>query len=303
MFFDGGLRYLRLDLKSGALIGEEIMDDSHPFAGGKMMDKDNIRWPDMPVALPDILSSDGEYVYMRRQPFDLEGKRLNERREHLYSPTGFLGSSDWWHRTYWIFAPEFGYATGYKAPARKYPAARIMSIDENQVYGFGAKPPHMYNGWSMSWWSYQLFAMEKNPEMDKAPPADSTHFLRRGISGLKQWPEYLWNRDLPCLVRSMVLCGDILFIAGPPSLLDEGKAIRDPDDPAIQKAALEQENAMNGAHGGILLAINSKTGETLNKYKIDFVPEWDSMIASNERLYVTTLDGGVVCLGSKNEKN
>jgi hypothetical protein len=63
----------------------------------------------MPVALPDILSSDGKHVYMRSLPLDLEGNRkfvtyVDVKDQdgddiHLFSPTGFLDDT-LWHRTY-----------------------------------------------------------------------------------------------------------------------------------------------------------------------------------------------------------
>ena len=297
MFLDGGLRYLRLDVASGKLLSENVMDDRNPRSR-KELDA-NIRWPNLPVALPDILSCDGDHIYMRRQPFDFGGRRVEKTAPHLYSPTGFLDGGAWWHRTYWVYASAFGYGTGYKTSARRGPAGRILVMDDKKLYGFAAKPPHMYNGWSMSWWEYQLFAMDKKPAMGAAPPAEDIHFLTRGGGRLKQWPQYAWTRDIPCIVRAMVLCDDLLFVAGPPHLLDERKAIVDPDDPEIKAAAAEQQSAMLGRKGSILLAVDLKDGATRVRRDLEFAPVWDGMIAANRRLYMSTLDGSVVCFAGE----
>ncbi|UCC32141.1 MAG: PQQ-binding-like beta-propeller repeat protein, partial [Phycisphaerales bacterium] len=73
MFLDGGLRLLRLDSKTGRKLSETILDDKDPDTQENL--QAHIQGLNMPVALPDILSSDGRYVYMRSLPFDLEGKR------------------------------------------------------------------------------------------------------------------------------------------------------------------------------------------------------------------------------------
>ena len=75
MFLDGGLRHFRLEVATGKLIAEKILDDKNPATNASL--QDNIKTLQMPVALPDILSSDGKYVYMRSQVFDLEGRRLD----------------------------------------------------------------------------------------------------------------------------------------------------------------------------------------------------------------------------------
>ncbi|MBM4051032.1 MAG: hypothetical protein FJ279_38535, partial [Planctomycetes bacterium] len=110
MFLDGGLRLLRLDPKTGKKLGEAVLDDRDPESKENL--QAHIKSLNMPVALADILSSDGRYVYMRSLPFDLEGKRkvvgyvdLKERAGddlHLFSPTGFLDDTQW-HRTYWVY--------------------------------------------------------------------------------------------------------------------------------------------------------------------------------------------------------
>jgi len=293
MFLDGGLRYLKLDATTGTLLGEEIMDDRNP-ATGKELDAD-IRWPNLPVTMPDVLSCDGRNIFMRSQVFDLQGKRImNSKTPHLFSATGFMDGGAWWHRTYWVYDKTFGYGTGYKAPASRAPAGRILVMDDENVYGFAAKPPHLYRGWTMTWYEYQLFGMKRSPLMGPAPKPDTVHIVNNPA---RKWVKYTWTRQIPCLARGLVLAGDRLFVAGPPRILDERKSIVSPQDPDVRKAAADQEAAWAGEKGSSLLTIDPKSGSILSSRSLDFAPVWDGLIAAQGRLFMSTLDGSVVCLG------
>jgi len=147
MFLDGGLRMLQLDPMTGRKIAETFHDDRDPETGDDL--QTHIKVLNMPVALPDILSSDGRYVYMRSQPFDLKGDRqgIPHRNAndqigedmHLFAPTGFLDGS-YWHRTYWVYGRGFdGGHSGYHVAGRHAPAGKILVHDDDTVYGFGRK--------------------------------------------------------------------------------------------------------------------------------------------------------------------
>ncbi len=182
MFLDGGLTLWRLDPKTGRALSETVLDDREQATGKAL--QAYVSWLNMPPALPDILSSDGRLVYMRSQPFNLDGTRpplkkmprapdadrgappATQRREHahLFSPTGFLDDSGW-HRTYWMYGNTFvsGWC-GYYLAGKAAPAGRILVFDDSRVYGFGRKP--QYYRWTTPI-EHHLFAA------DKAPPASS----------------------------------------------------------------------------------------------------------------------------------
>jgi outer membrane protein assembly factor BamB len=176
MFLDGGLRLWRLDPKTGRALSQTILDDRDPASDGDL--HEYVSWLNMPAALPDILSSDGRLVYMRSQPFNLDGTRLplekfpqgpdvdsgappaTQRAEHahLFSPTGFLDGSAW-HRTYWMYGSRFvsGWC-GYFLAGKAAPAGKILVFDDSKVYGFGRKP--QYYRWTTPI-EHQLFAADK----------------------------------------------------------------------------------------------------------------------------------------------
>ncbi|MCO8122924.1 PQQ-binding-like beta-propeller repeat protein [Stieleria sp. TO1_6] len=173
-FLDGGLRLLRLDLASGRKLSETIMDETNPETGNNIQEKLQIL--QMPVGLPDILSSDGRHVFMKSQKFDFDGNRLeigpnsgdfatqaSKQRgpdAHIFAPMGFLDDT-WFHRSYWVLGQSFaGGHGGYYQAGRFAPSGRILVKGNGYVYGYGRKP--QYLRWTTVL-EHQLFAAEQNP--------------------------------------------------------------------------------------------------------------------------------------------
>lgn len=77
-FLDSGMRFFRVHAETGRKISEGLMDDRDPHTGEDL--QNHIKVLQMPVALPDILSSDSVYVYLRSQQIDMEGNRLEIAR-------------------------------------------------------------------------------------------------------------------------------------------------------------------------------------------------------------------------------
>ncbi|NIS53089.1 MAG: PQQ-binding-like beta-propeller repeat protein [Phycisphaerae bacterium] len=180
MFLDGGMRLLQLDTKTGRKVSEKVLDDRDPETGKNLQTR--IQILNMPVALPDILSSDGKYVYMRSQKFDMSGKRLEigphsgdpaeqgsvQQGEgaHLFCPSGFLDDS-YWHRSYWVYGRSFaGGHGGYFQAGKFTPAGRMLVFDDSTVYGFGRKAK--YYRWTTPI-EHHLFADDKNEPRSPAP--------------------------------------------------------------------------------------------------------------------------------------
>ena len=198
MFLDGGLHLLRLDPATGRLLSDTVLDDRDP-ATGKRVD-DFVSWLNMPVAMSDVLSSQGDFIYMRSQPFRADGARLplakmpmgsdadrgappaTQRAEHahLFSPTGFLDDS-YWHRTYWMYGSTFvsGWC-GYFLSGKAAPAGKILVFDDAMVYGYGRKP--RYYRWTTPM-EHQVFATAKgSPVTGPGDPGDAKSVVRVALS-------------------------------------------------------------------------------------------------------------------------
>ncbi len=328
VFLDGGMRLCLIDAETGRLVSETIMDEKKPGTDENF--QATMRGLNMPPGLPDILSSDGEMVYMRSQKFDLRGKRTElfagnpswkesvaqksasaqtGAGTHLFASNGFLDGS-WFHRAYWMYGQMVHNGCNFWFRAAKYaPSGRIMVVDEERVYSYG-RLPHLLL-WTPAL-EYRLYAADK----EIRPPA-LAKTLAGGTKLNKQkkgrWifdrtvtkklsPEELsavsirWSQRQPdVIVRAMVKAGDTLFVAGPPDVLDEEEAYRDHFTPAVQEKIRAQDAALLGKKGGILRGFSAESGEKLLDLKLDAMPAWDALSAAGGRLYLAATDGTVRC--------
>ncbi len=323
MFLDGGLRLLRLDPATGRMLSETVLDDRDPDTGKNL--QSYVKGLTMPVALPDILSSDGRSVYMRSQEFDLNGVRrriaplpVDEQTgegSHLFCQIGFLDDS-WFFRSYWMYGRAMGggYGGWFRA-GRLTPSGRIMVFNDQTIYGYARNPEFLTNA---SVLEYELYAADKQvkPEaiqrvsrsdrvIDANSPKKNANTsdweLRHGFPADLLWAvDARWSRDRPpVLARAMVLADRTLFVAGPPDVSDEVRAFYKPDDPEVHDALLRQEAAFENRSGGLLLAVSATDGKELARYPLDSVPVWDGMAAARGQLFLATMDGKVVCLGPR----
>ncbi len=319
MFLDGGLRLWRLDPATGNVLSQSVLGDTEEGTGKNL--QDFVSWLNMPTGLPDVLSSDGHFVYMRSQPFSLDGKRLpltapprgrdadagapeavqGREHAHVFSPTGFLDDS-YWHRSYWIYGTMFvGGWQGYYRAGKNAPAGRILVHDEQTVYGFGRKP--QYWKWTTPI-EHHLFAAAKTgaASTDVEAASDGSRAPSEK-SGSKQTPgfnvNYRWTTDLPIYALGFVLADETLFVAGPDDLIDEEQIQRRATAPETQALLVEQLAAWEGKKGAPLWAVSAISGEKLAELQLDTPPVFDGMAAAQGQLYVSGADGSVICLGAK----
>lgn len=306
MWLDGGLRLLRLEAATGCRLSETVLDDTYPGTQDNL--QRDVKWPNLPVALPDILSCDSRYVYMRSQPFDFDGRRpevptprnYKEQRgetAHLFSPTGFLDDT-WWHRTYWMWGRSFiSAAGGWQLATYQAPAGKILVCDETSVYGFGPAPLR-FLGTPMV---HHLFACRKGPEIVNPNPKQPPRKQGTSIYGevISTRLGYDWSQAAPLLARGLVLAGETLFAAGPPVMVDEQEDVYlNYGDPQVQAKMASHVAAFEGRMGALLLAVSKQEGKTLAAYRLDSPPVFDGLIAADGRLFAATMDGHVLCLGA-----
>jgi len=309
MFFDGGLRLVRLDPATGKRISETVMDENDPRTGKNLQTLISQKY--MPVANADLLSCDGKYVYMQEQKFDLGGKRLdiapsehNARGgRHLFCQTGFLDDL-WFHRSFWIYGEDCGEGWGaYAGTRRSTPCGRIMVFDESRAYAFRSEPlGNMLHPRTR----YQLYAADKNPHTATADPSAPSGRKRAGgrkaaAGGSLGGCRVHWQVESPpLLANAMTLGGKNLFLAGPPDLADETRMLGflpGADDP-INRELHAQEAAWLGKKGGLLWVVSAEDGRKLAEYKLDSFPVFDGMSAARGALYLSLIDGRVVKYGA-----
>ncbi len=108
-----------------------------------------------------------------------------------------------------------------------------------------------------------------------------------------------WTQDVPIYVRGMVLGGKNLFIVGPPDTIDEEATFKQlsQGDPRVQRLLTKQDDALSGAMGAQLLAVDIETGKVSNTVELESLPSWDGLAGANGQLFLSTLDGKVMCFG------
>ena len=322
-FLDGGMRLVRLDAETGELRGETRIGDRVPGTDKDLQTAMGGGWKlTMPTALPDILSSDGTHVYMRSQEFGLDGKRppLDSSFKpddqlgplaHLFATGGFLDDS-WFHRTYWLYGHTIQSGCNYWFRAGHYaPSGRIMVFDDERIYGFGRRPKYWV--WTPAL-EYHLFAAARTLTPEDIARAEE------GVRKLNKHKRWIFNREvtgeLPdrllsamnlawsdgepgLLVRAMVLAGDRLVVAGPRDTLDEEAAVARRFEEDVQEALASQMAALRGKDGARLRIVSTADGATQGEVVLESLPVWDGMAAAGGRLYLSQVNGQVVCLEGK----
>lgn len=282
-----------LDLDAGKLVSEKLLDEKDMATGEDL--HTSVRGLSMPTGLTDILSGNGKYFFLHDQVFDPEGNTLRADSldageiQHVFTPTGFLDDS-WFHRTYWLWGSRFhsGWNQWYKA-GRAVPAGRILVHQGPSVFGFG-RVQGDYR-WATPL-KYHLFRIEKNPELLGPAKKKEAGYGQPTQNKFK----YDWTRDIPLFVKAMVLAGDTLFVAGPPSVFDEKEEWKRIYDPDAQAKFARQAELLQGQGGSLLWAVSAESGENRSEQKLESMPVWDGMAAAYGRIYLPMENGTIVCL-------
>jgi outer membrane protein assembly factor BamB len=169
VFLDGGMSLLILDPETGEKLTEKILNEIDPETGENL--HEYVQGLNMPVGLSDILSSDGKYMYMRSQQFDLEGNRKHiavrnvqdqtGEGAHVFSPVGFLDDTQF-SRSYMMYGKSVTSGWGsWEVMGRLTPAGRLIAVDDNNVYGYGRKPEFLSESIVLE---YQLYSAAKSSD-------------------------------------------------------------------------------------------------------------------------------------------
>jgi outer membrane protein assembly factor BamB len=269
-YLDGGLHFYGLDAKTGAKrVGRTLFSREN---GTETMDAEGVDG-----YLNDILSSDGERIFMRHNVLDLAGEPRQERISHLHGPDGFL-SFDTTTRLIWTYAPAYtsphqGAFYDLRLSRYLFPSGKILVEDEDTIYGFGQN--HYGKMQVQPGGPWALFAAPKKSDV----PLDLTakQYRQLALSG-KQAVQFRWWKPIPIQAWAMVKTPNILFVAGP----DGGGAA----PPA----------ALTGEAQAKLFAIDPATGDVLAKMPLPSPPVWDGMIAAGDSIFLTLRNGDVLSL-------
>ncbi len=194
---------------------------------------------------------------------------------HVFSTAGFLDDS-WFNRTFWMYSATW---PGFYLAHRASKTGQLLVVGAEKTYAVQAFPSRNLQSplFTPGEKGYLLFAdrNDNEPILD-----DRTRGTTKGWGFTRQEPP-VWYHWVPVRIRSMVLAGKHLFVAGPPDVVVPG-------DPLA---------AFEGRQGAVLRAHSASDGKTLAEYKLDAPPVFDGLIAASGRLFTCTTQGDVICLG------
>lgn len=311
-YLDGGMYFVKLDLKTGAKLLEKNHFSRNPQTGetveiykantGTNIGADR----ELPGLLPDVLSSDDKNIYMRHAVMNRDFEIKDGYETHLFSSMGFLDDT-WWERTYWVYGKHF-YSGCFVWPYADLvsPGGRMLTFDDRNVYGY--KEPHTKMKARFTEAKPEkgvAFSVALAPKLlsDKQVNESVPKNKRRTAYRSVRRYSYNWQGEVPLMPRAMVLTDEFLFIAGP-AVFDEKKTADyfytnrtdDTDLPDFVKDALD---SYEGRKGAMLSVTDKADGKVLSVCELDSAPVFDGMIAADEKLFISMVDGTVVCLGRR----
>jgi outer membrane protein assembly factor BamB len=270
-YLDGGLRFYGLEPHTGRRIVEAVLETRNAD-GSQTLDDQAVDG-----FLNDILSSNGERLFMRNQILDKTGRPQTGRITHLHSPDGYL-SSDTTSRFVWTYAPLFtsphqGAFFDVRLSRVLFPSGRILVEDDETIYGFGQN--HYTKMTTDPGGTFALFACPKKSDV----PLDRTARQYRSLAlAGKHHVQFKWWKRIPIQAWAMVKTKDILFVAGP-----RGSSSVSPD-------------ALAGKAPGLLLAVSPDNGAILKETPLPAMPTWDGMACAGGNLYITLANGTAISL-------
>jgi len=317
MFLDRGLRFVCLDILTGKIIHEKVLDHTDPLTGGQLQDKIIDR--SMPAANPDILSYNGRNMFMNMQKFNMDGSRPEIKTvrnatdqygedAHLFVNGGFLDDTGF-HRIQMLYGKVFtGGASSNHAAPKNAPGGKMLAFNDEHVFGF-SRLPHLHR-WvrELEWHVYRASKSDRRKKgsgggrrkkrggqaVAEQPDQSDRLVIQTGktntgaVNRIKQSinstvVKYEWSFYDPDLyVNSMVLTKDSVFIAGPP-------AVR--NDRTAQALAKWQ-----GRKGGVLWVLSTEDGRKLSEVRLASPPVYEGMATAYGKLFVALKDGSIICL-------
>lgn len=234
-------------------------------------------------------------------------KRPSDSGVHLFSTIGFLDDSEM-HRSVWMYGKDsFGGCWGFPVPTFVNPSGQILCVKGDTVYGYGRQ---FYNEGRQPF--MHLFAMDKNPQAisyeerfkgkAKKDRRGGPHIQSRAASV----PVSRWSKTIDTYVRALLVGAhregksDLLFAIGFPEIIDEYDAIQLINDQQRRGLNVERiylkEKSIAGELGAKMMVVAADTGEVLSETKLDAPAVFDGMSAANGKIFISDIEGNVVCL-------
>jgi outer membrane protein assembly factor BamB len=303
-YLGGGIYYYRLNPTTGDMLASNVVSTIDPVTERQTVEVES-RFDSVGVST-DILSSDGEVVFLKHLQIDDNGEHSPATKPHLFSPTSLM-HEEWFVRSYWTYAADVEGAGwgGWASTANNNPAARILTFSEDTVFGYGrvgveaGRVGHRSN-------QYHLYSSVL--QYERPPTPEPKPGSKRPPRPPRVKKTFNWSELAPFTVRAMVATPDKLLVAGVPDL---GRR-PEPIDPMLQPeqhknqpenerlefkdpvAALE---AFRGERGAYLRLVSAQDGKLEQEFELTGVPVNDGMSVADRKLFISMKDGTIACYG------
>jgi len=241
------------------------LSDSFSMAGG---------------ATSDVLVSDGMSIFLRQVRFDTRLEKQDRMGRHLFSTSSLLDDAEN-HRSHWVLGTgdfsrvPVAYSWVVDNPGRWNPSIAVptgvlMLYDDQAVWGVQRQGDA--NG------RYSLFKRRNAPFSAGEQPLPDFRTVPKGQPG-----DGVWKHDLPVRARAMLRSGPRLYLAAAP----------------VEIPADDPNAAYEGRRGGMLWVLSAEDGSKLAEQSLGAPAVWDGLAAADRRLYLSTVDGKVLCFGGR----
>jgi outer membrane protein assembly factor BamB len=269
-YLDGGIRICALDPNTGALIHDHTVTAPHRLVPD-VNRPDHVR----DAARPDVLTTDGNDIYMRMMRFDTQLNKLEDSGHHLFAISSLIDDT-WLYRTIWFYGDHmdrmnvFEHARTYYGNSVYNPltqadqknftgvAGQMLAFKETEAYGIRAR--HDTQGYNVQTRGSRIYRKDNMTNR-------------------------IWIKHSDIQYRAIVLADQKLFLAG----WDD---VNLPDDPFAP---------IEGRNGGKLVEVSPEDGNQIASYDLEAPPVFDGMIAANGKIYIALMNGKVLSfIGTNN---
>ncbi|RMF91817.1 MAG: methyltransferase domain-containing protein [Planctomycetota bacterium] len=276
-FLDGGVFVFGVEAQSGKLVYQRRMYGPYDENGFPVITSQLSNGNGIDGLKADILSTDGELLYMRHQAFKRDLTPLAPdapRPPHLIPSAGFLEAIPH-HRTYWTIDTTIRYdITAGKQAAH----GDILVLDGDRFIEVRGYTPARLAPFDPRVEGYQLFAgIYRRVDQSVAIKMGGKNRKLRVFSKADE----LWTASIPIAGKALVWAADRVYVAGTPVAFPEN----------------DLAAAYEGRLGGRIAVVSSETGEKIAEATLPAAPVWDGMAVADGRLFVSLQDGRVLCLG------
>jgi outer membrane protein assembly factor BamB len=289
-YLDGGIALWGLDPATGRRISSSRVAGGHPKGDEGIeaqprkgfvqnaTDGKTFAAPDksdafsMYGARSDVLTGDGDSVYIRHLRFDRSCAPVEKMSRHLFSTSRLIDGEEN-HRSHWaVGTGDFSRTSvAYSWIANRHggswgsrlmvPYGVMLAFDSSTVWGVRRMK------------GYTLYATAHEPL-----GRDEEH-LRDFRKPEGKPPAFAWSTSLGTRPRAIARAGDLLLIGCTDMSIDPG-------DPFA---------AYDGRKGGALRVHSATDGAKVSEVKLDSPPVWDGLAVAGGRLYMSRVDGKVEC--------